>query len=118
MFDFERLETYKKAKLFNSHVQSIAKTNNVREPFKKQLVRASLSIVLNLAEGSGRFSPADRKNFYVIARSSLFESMALLDVLKDEQIIDESTYSQLHELGTSISKMIYTMIKNLIPRQK
>jgi hypothetical protein len=32
-----------------------------------------MSIVLNIAEGSGRFSNADKRNFYIIARSSIFE---------------------------------------------
>jgi four helix bundle protein len=42
--------------------------------------RATLSVVLNLAEGSGKFGRKDRKNFIVIARASLFESVVILDL--------------------------------------
>jgi hypothetical protein len=38
-----------------------------------QLRRASFSIMLNIAEGSSRFSNKDRKNFMVVARGSAFD---------------------------------------------
>ena len=47
---------------------------------KEQLSRAASSIVLNLAEGYGRFSPADQKRFYYIAMGSLRECQAILDI--------------------------------------
>jgi len=83
MFDFEKLDVYKKAKAFNAEIRQFIKESNLDPTTKDQLRRASFSIVLNLAEGSGRFSKADRKNFFIIARSSVFECVATLDVLKD-----------------------------------
>jgi four helix bundle protein len=68
---------------------------------------------LNIAEGSGRFSKADRRNFYVISRSSIFECIAILDVLKDETILDENQFESLYLQAEVISKMLYAMIKNL-----
>ena len=62
MFDFEKLEVYKKAKTFNSTIRQIIKESRLDSSSKDQLRRASFSIVLNLAEGSGRFSRADRSN--------------------------------------------------------
>src|SRR5262245_31427339 len=47
---------------------------------KEQLLRAASSIVLNLAEGNGRRTRADRKRFFVIAFASLRECQAILDL--------------------------------------
>lgn len=83
MFDFEKLEVYKRAKEFNAEISLILPRNEFDRITKDQLRRASLSIALNLTEGSSRFSKPDRKNFLVIARGSLFECIAILDILLD-----------------------------------
>ncbi len=48
---------------------------------KDQLERASLSVVLNIAEAGGRRSRRDKARFYSIARGSATEVAALLEVL-------------------------------------
>ena len=48
---------------------------------RDQLCRASLSIVLNIAEGAAKQSPKDRKRFYGIAYASLKETQTLIDIL-------------------------------------
>ena len=40
---------------------------------KNQFGKASLSMMLNLAEGSSKVGTRDRRNFIVIARGSTFE---------------------------------------------
>ena len=47
---------------------------------KDQLLRASSSIVLNLAEGSAKPSRKDRIRYYTIAMGSLREVQAVLDL--------------------------------------
>ena len=84
MFDFEKLEVYKKAKLFNAEIRNFISSNRLDPTTKDQLRRASFSIVLNLAEGSGRFSKPDRRNFFVFSGSSIFKCLAILVILKDE----------------------------------
>src|SRR6185503_3853095 len=51
-----------------------------RSHLADQFTRASLSIVLNLAEGAGKHSKLDKRRYYVTARGSATESAALLDV--------------------------------------
>ncbi|MBN8697746.1 MAG: four helix bundle protein [Bacteroidetes bacterium] len=113
MFDFEKLDIYKKAKSFNSEIRSFIKATKLDPTTKDQLRRASFSIVLNIAEGTGRFSNADRRNFYIISRSSVFECIAILDVLKDENTLEDYKYSEFYKNGEEISKMLFSMIKNL-----
>jgi len=80
---------------------------------KDQLGRASFSIVLNIAEGSGRFSKADRRNFFVIARSSVFECVAALDVQKDQKLITMEEFLEAEQLADELSRILYSMIQNL-----
>lgn len=64
MFDFENLEVYKKSKNFNRRILEFIKNNpNIDSYLKNQLKRASISIIINIAEGSGRFTKADKKKF-------------------------------------------------------
>jgi four helix bundle protein len=113
MFDFEKLDIYIKAKGFNSEIRILLKTTKLDPTTKDQLRRASFSVVLNIAEGSGRFSKSDRRNFYVISRSSIFECIAILDVLKDERVLEVSQYQDFYNKAEEISKMLFAMIKNL-----
>ncbi|MBL0072110.1 MAG: four helix bundle protein [Bacteroidetes bacterium] len=78
-----------------------------------QLNRASLSIILNIAEGSGKFSNPDRKKFFIIARASIFECVAILDILHDENKIDSSVFKNQLVISDQISRILFTMIQNL-----
>ena len=69
--------------------------------------------MLYIAEGTGRFTNPDKRHFYVIARGSVFECVAILDFLKDENIIDESEFKLLYLKLEEISKMLYGLIKFL-----
>jgi four helix bundle protein len=80
---------------------------------KNQLKRASLSIVLNISEGTSRFSKPDRKNFCVIARGSVFECVAIFDVLKDDKQLSVDEFNQFYMLAEEISKMLFAMIRNI-----
>jgi len=114
MFDFEKLDVYHKAKCFNKEVSSFLKTTkSVDSVSKNQLKRASLSIILNIAEGSGRFTKPDRRHFYVIARGSTFECVALFDFLKDEEYLTDDSYLTFYKKADELSRMLFTMVKNL-----
>lgn len=113
MFDFEKLDVYKKAKDFHSEIRSFLRKEKVDAISANQLSRASLSIALNIAEGSGRFSSRDKKNFYIISRSSIFEWIAILDILKDEGVLSENDYGLFYEKAEELSKMLFAMIRNL-----
>ena len=112
MFDFEKLLVYGKARAFNKTIFILLKEVKSKNIFD-QFQRAAFSISLNIAEGSGRFSKADKRNFYVIARGSVFECVAVLDHLKDTNQISETQFNEAYLLLEEISKMLFAMIKDL-----
>ncbi len=111
MFDFENLEVYKKAKNLNKEILVFLHINkNIDNYLRDQLKRASISIVINIAEGSGKFSKADKKNFYTIARGSVYECASLLDLLLDENCIEKDKYDNYRNNYEIISKMLFKLI--------
>lgn len=112
-FDFQNLNVYKKAKEFHHTAKSIITEKELKSYEKDQLSRASFSIILNIAEGSGRFSYKDRKHFFIITRSSIFECIAILDVLRDNHVINQEEFEKLEEMADELSRILFTMIKNL-----
>ena len=82
-FLFENLLVYQKALDFADEVcQFTSRFDRGFGFLADQLNRDSLSISTNLAEGNGRFTPADRRNFFTIARGSLQECVPLLELAR------------------------------------
>ena len=110
MFDFQKLIVYQRSIEFYTKIsKEIFKKNLIDKIPKDQLKRASMSITLNIAEGTSRFSKADRRHFYTIARGCLYECIAVLDLLKEDALIDEALRLNLSSTGEEISKMLYAM---------
>lgn len=112
MFDFERLVVYKKAKGFYKDVHSMLKGKRIEFHLYSQLRRSSLSILLNIAEGTGRQTMADKKHFFVIARGSVYESMALFDILFEEGYISKDQFLTFYQTGEVVSKMLLRLIQS------
>lgn len=75
---FEDLECYQLALKVLSEVYSIAKRLPPEERYNlaDQMRRAATSVVLNIAEGYGRYHYLDSLHFYYIARGSLEETLS------------------------------------------
>ena len=105
MFDSEKLLVYKKSKEFNLEIKNeILAIEKLDRISKDQLRRAAMSVMLNIAEGTSRFSKADKRNFYVIARGSVIECVAILDLLTSEKVISVETYNNFYSKAEEISK--------------
>jgi len=88
-FDHEKLKVYQ------TTVTLVGRSSDLSTGVPKsvfvynQADRASTSIPLNIAEGNGKHTPADRCRFFAIARGSALERAACLDVLVTKAIIEE-----------------------------
>lgn len=113
MFDFQKLLVYQKAKSFHLSCKELLTQYRLDSYVKDQLGRASFSVVLNIAEGSGKFSKPDRRNYFTTARASIFECVAILDILSDQGELAKENVGALYRLADELSKMLFSMIRNL-----
>ncbi len=113
MFDFEKLEVYHKAKAYHKQISEQVLKLKMSASERDQLNRASLSIVLNIAEGSGRFTKPDKRKFYVIARGSIFETVAILEIFSELGYIEKNINQNFYCKAEELSKMLFGMIKSL-----
>ena len=113
MFDFENLIVYQKTKNFNKLLRTKILSDSLDRTTYHQLRRSSLSIMLNIAEGSGRFTNPDKRRFFVMARGSLFETVAILQLIFEEQQIERKLYDEFYQSADELSKMLYTLVRKL-----
>ena len=113
MFDFENLIVYKKAKQFNVDVLELLNRISLEFYVKDHLGRASLSVMLNIAEGTGRLTSKDKRHFLVISRGSVYECFALFDMLRGRGKISPELYSVFYSELEELSKMLFAMIQKL-----
>ena len=104
VFNFSQeltLECYKLTKLLPDH-EKFAMVQQIR--------RAALSVHLNVAEGCSRRSAIERKRFYEIARGSVIEVDAALDIAVE---LNYTTKERLYELGQFMIRC-FQMISKMI----
>src|SRR5271157_2498305 len=97
-FMFENLHIYQKAVTLADEIAAQAERFPRGYDFLvDQLNRAALSIATNLAEGNGRFTKNDRRNFFTIARGSVQECVPLLEVARRRGLVKEPVSIALKE---------------------
>ena len=80
---------------------------------QSQLRRAALSVHLNIAEGASRKSLSERKR-YEIARGSLVEVDAALDIAQNLGYLNEINLNALEYLMIKCFKILSGLIKSTI----
>jgi four helix bundle protein len=107
-FDHEKLSVYQEAIKFVVWSDEILGKLSKSLAVHNQLDRAATSISLNIAEGNGKYTPADRCRFFDIARGSALECAACLDVLvAKKKLVDAGP-------GKAILVRIVSMLVGLI----
>ena len=110
-FLFEKLEVYQKAVAFAERVSTLtSRFTRGSWYLADQLNRASLSVSLNIAEGNGRWSQADRRNFFGIARGSAHECVPLIELCRRKGLLDDATCTVLKDDLEAIAKMLAGLI--------
>ena len=77
-----------------------------------QVIRASDSIAANIAEGYGRYTPADRKKFYLYSRGSLEETKTWLRKLIRRKVISLAKSNEYKALLDALGPKLNSFIKS------
>jgi len=80
LFAHERLEVYRVGLEFSGWFNGLPAGAELSSRLFRQVDKAGTSVVLNLAEGNGRYPEQDRRNFLDIAEVSAVKAAAYLDL--------------------------------------
>jgi four helix bundle protein len=113
-FDFENLKVYQKTLEYVDFVYGVTKDFPKEETFSliDQFRRASISISLNIAEGSGG-TKTEFNRFLKIARRSVRECVAITEISFRQEFIGDRIKQQSRSFCSELSKMINGLIKSL-----
>lgn len=109
---FRDLECYKEARLLRILVSGMVRKFPSHEKFllTAQIVDSSRSITRNMAEGYGRFTYTDTKNFFVIARGSVTETIEHFITALDEGYITQEEF----DTGSQKCELVFKLINGYI----
>ncbi|MGQ9625567.1 MAG: four helix bundle protein [Anaerolineae bacterium] len=116
-FKFETFEAWKRATDFASEIFKFADELPQRYQYSlgEQLRRAALSIPTNLAEGSGRDNPKEKRYFYGMAKGSVYEVVSLLVMAGKQGTLTRERYRELYQEADELAAMISGAVKSLNP---
>ncbi len=110
-----RLDVYRVAILLFAGVEeSAASFPRGYGAIKDQLRRSATGTVLNIAEGAGRWKPADKAYRYTIAQAECLECAAALELAAIVNVIPRGKSVEL----MSYANRVGAMLTRLIQRQR
>ena len=114
-FRFLKWEVYQDSKKLFSLVLKLVKKlpKEYRFELGSQIIRCAFSIILNIAEGSGKASDKELNRFIEISLGSANELLAAVDVLRDNNFITDDEFDEIYKQLNSISNQLGGFKKKL-----
>jgi four helix bundle protein len=111
MSDYRKLSVWAKAKDLAVAVYRAVAGSRVSRDFglRDQMLRASVSIASNIAEGYTRETPQDKAHFLTIARGSCAELETQLIIASEAGLIGAPGAGELIERSQEVSRMLYAL---------
>jgi four helix bundle protein len=108
----EKLHAYQAALQFGELVFDVLRRKGkIRKSLNDQLERAMESLLLNIAEGNGKKSAAERRRFFETARASAFECAAIVDLLRIQQALTPEQTRDLKFLLERVASMLSGLMR-------
>ncbi len=105
---FEDIEAWNKARELTKEIYKVSSSGTFAKDFglKDQTRRATVSVMLNIAEGFARKTDKEFARFLVQSHGSAAEVQSALYVALDQDYITESEFNFLYTLAERTSRMI------------
>ena len=111
LFDHEDLDVYQVALKLVAWLDPVLIRFSCSADLCSKLDKSTTSIVLNIAEGNGRFTGVDQSKFYQTAYKATIQSAALLDLAGGNGIKQAKNIAEGHELLRRIAAMLTALSK-------
>jgi|SRR3989440_5949925 len=120
MGDFKQLRAWQEAKkLAVLSKAAIAKLpRDERYALGDQWRRAAYSVALNLAEGASRRGPTEFRRYLDIARSSLHEVEAILELAIAQGYLTEAESEPVRLSRANCARMVYGLLRKMTARSR
>ncbi len=110
-FEFQNWDLYKRSLFLTKEFfqLAVALKESGQKDLADQLRRAISSVPLNLAEGVSRYGLKDKMYFWRISKGSLFECVAIIDLIEILTVIPlnkSKITSEMAEVGKMLSGLI------------
>lgn len=115
------MHKFKKLKIWQDSLGLISIIYNISKLFPKdelfgltsQLRRATVSINLNIAEGSASKSDTEFRRFLIMSLKSVYEVVANIEIAKQLKYLKASDYNNLLQKLDNLGAMINSLINKL-----
>jgi four helix bundle protein len=112
---FEEIECWKRARELTRRIYELTNQSKFARDFglKDQIRKASVSVMSNIAEGHDRSGTAEFVHFLSTAKGSAAEVSCQLYVALDQGYIQQSEFTELHDLASETGRMLAGLMSYL-----
>ena len=120
MFGFRKLQVWQMAKELVIEIYRLTREFPAEEKFGlvSQINRAAISVVSNLAEGSGRVSRKDQAHFTQISFGSLMELACQLEISKELGFVDEESWKSINGKMKIVAEKLLALRSSQLSRHR
>jgi len=109
---FEDLKAWQEARKLNGMVYKLTqRLFRIDYELAQQMRRCTISIMANIAEGIGRYTFKDKRQFFTMARGSISELKSHCYAALDLGYFTKGDFSQIYEQSEVVVKLISGMIR-------
>ncbi|MDR2038818.1 MAG: four helix bundle protein [Bacteroidales bacterium] len=110
---FEDIQAWQKSRELCVEIYTLLNKARTDDSFEKQMKRAVVSVMNNIAEGFERKSNNEMRYFFFVAKGSCGEVRSMLYLAEYLHILEKAVAEELRNKAEHISRMLSNFIKTL-----